>query len=167
MSEVNRGAGAARAMFGYAAVLVVAGVVAFLLAPEGANATTALAVPAGCGVVMVVCGLLSRMIGKSKPLGMIGIHLGLLFALMFAAVIGMRAVKTGEAVDAYREADAVWQPRAAAGASDALREMHFEGAGAPDHDKTYLRNTLWFLAAASVLAFFVILKQRPKKADRG
>ena len=37
---------------------------------------------------------------------------------------------------------------------------------APDHDKSYLRNTLWFLAVASVVAFGAILTGRPKKSER-
>jgi hypothetical protein len=167
MSEVNRGAPAARAMFGYAVVLVVAGIVAFMLAPEGANAITALAVPAGCALLMVLCGLMSRAIPTKYGLGMAGIHLGLVLPLVFAAVIGMRAVKTGDAIEAYREAETAWQARAEAGATVPERAAHFEAADAPDHDKSYLRNTLWFLTAASAIAFFVILARRPKKEDRG
>ena len=36
---------------------------------------------------------------------------------------------------------------------------------APDHDKSYLRNTLWFLAVVSAGAFVLVLRERPKKAD--
>ena len=165
MATENRGAKAANAMFLYAGVMVAAGVVAYVLAPETANAGTALAVPAACGGVMVLCGLMSLAIGKQKVVGMIGIHLGLVLPLLFAGVIGMRAVKTGEAVDSYRQAESAWQATGAAG-GEAARAAHFAALDAPDHDKSYLRNTLWFLTVASVAAFGGILSRRPPKEER-
>lgn len=165
----GRGDKAARAMFVYAAVMIIAGGIAFALAPEGAKATTALAVPAACGLLMILSGLLSKAIEKKYVLGMIGIHLGLILPLLFAIVIGIRAVKTGDAVTAYHDTNAAWQadPAAASGADSASRRAaFFEAAQAPDHDKSYLRNTLWFLTVASVIAFGAILATRPKKGDR-
>jgi hypothetical protein len=174
MSErEGRGDKAAKAMGAYALVMVLAGAVAFALAPEGASATTALAVPAACGLLMVLAALMSRAIDNKYVLGMIGIHLGLILPVLFAVVIGIRAMKTGEAVSAYHETTAAWdaRPEAASGAVGGpevapQRAAFFEAAGAPDHDKSYLRNTLWFLTAASVIAFGAILKTRPKKSER-
>ena len=131
MSTENRGAKAANAMFGYALVMLIAGMVAFGLAPVGANPVTALVVPAAFAVLMIACGLMARAIGSKYVLGMVGIHLGLVFPILFAAMTAFRALK----VD--------------------------------DPEKAYLRNTLWFLAAASVIAFFVILSRRPQKEQRG
>ena len=131
MSSENRGAAVANAMFGYALVMLIAGMVAFGLAPVGSNALTALIVPSVCGLLMVGCGLMARVIGTKYVVGMIGIHLGLVLPIVFAAMTAFRAMK----VDAP--------------------------------EKAYLRNTLWFLAVASVIAFFVILSRRPAKDQRG
>jgi ABC-type xylose transport system permease subunit len=51
----------------HAVVLVVGGLVAFLSAPEGAKATTALVVPGACAVVVLgVAALLGGRIGGEK-----------------------------------------------------------------------------------------------------
>lgn len=160
MSETAGRGRAAKVMFVYAVVMVAAGGVAFALAPEGANAATALAVPAACGAVMVVCGLLARASGSK--LRATGVYLGMVFALLFSAVIGMRAVKTGDAATAYQERAAQWDATIGAmgDADDAIRTAFFDAVDAPDHDKSYLRNTLWFLTVASAGAFVGILVSR-------
>lgn len=91
------------AMVVYALVMAGGGITAFLLAPEGANAVTALIAPGIAAVLMLLCAAMTAALPKSKPLGMIGIHLGMVLPLLFAVGIGMRAVKTGEAVAEYKE----------------------------------------------------------------
>lgn len=158
--ETGKGSKAAGVMFAYALVMIVAGVIAFLLAPEGAKATTALAVPAACGAVMIVCGLLAR--SGRGGIRATGVYLGLVFALLFAAVIGMRATKTHEAVVAHQEVAETWDSTIGAmgDADPAIKKAFFDAADAPDHDKSYLRNTLGFLTVASVLAAGGILLRR-------
>ncbi len=166
---MNRGAGAAAAMFLYAAVMVGGGLIAYTLAPEGANAKTALIVPVACAGAMVVSAILSLQIQRVRVLGMIGIHLGLVLPVLFASVIGFRAWKTGDAVTAHRETAALWDTESAAAGADAspeARVAYFKAADAPDHDKSYLRNTLWGLCAASVAAFVLVLSKRPPKEER-
>jgi hypothetical protein len=165
MGSANK---AATVMFGYAAVLVATGVVAYSMAPEGANARTALVVPTVCAGLMVLSAILATRLASSRMLGMIGIHLGLVLPLLFAAGIGFRAHATGAAIDRHDVAQAEWNSAIAAGAdaSDQARQEFFAARDAPDHDKSYLRNTLWVLTVLSVGAFFGILATRPKKADR-
>jgi hypothetical protein len=167
---MNRGTGAASAMFFYAMLMVGAGVTAFALAPETANAKTALIVPVACAGAMVLCAILSLQIERAKVLGMIGIHMGLIFPILFAGVIGFRAVATGEKVAQYKVAEleyatALEQREVDNGAG--ARTAFFTAREAPDHDKSYLRNTLWFLTIASLGSFGLILAKRPKKEDRG
>ena len=163
---MNVSAKAAAAMFLYAAVMVGGGVLAFALAPEGANAKTALIVPMACAAAMVLCAILALQIHRVRILGVIGLNVGLALPLLFAAVIGFRAVKTGAVVDDYRVAQTAYEGELAAGAVEPgpeARAAYFEALDAPDHDKSYLRNTLWFLALASAGAFGLILRSRPKK----
>jgi len=167
---MNQGAKVAAAMFLYAAVMFGGGMVAYVLAPEGANAKTALIVPAACAAAMVLCAMLSLQIHRAYTLGRIGVGLGLVLPLLFAAVIGFRAVKTGAAVSAYHEAQSAYLAEREAGTlseGPAARTAFFEAREAPDHDKSYLRNTLWFLALASAGAFALIRAKRPKKEDVG
>jgi len=163
---MNRAAKAAAAMFLYAAVMVAGGVAAYAMAPEGANARTALIVPVACAGAMVLSAILALQVHRQVVVGRIGLTLGLVLPLVFAVVIGFRAVKTGGAVTAYREARAAYEAQEGADPSDAAaRAAFFESRGAPDHDKSYLRNVLWVLTAASAGAFALVLAKRPRAED--
>ena len=78
-------------MFLYAAFLAVCGFIAFAMAGFASNARTALIVGTGTAVVMIICGVLARMIHTNRTAGMIGIHVGLVLPLIFAALFGWRA----------------------------------------------------------------------------
>lgn len=96
------------AMALYAAVLLAGGLIAFFLTPDGARPRPALTVPGSCAITMLLCAAMASLIHKSKPLGMIGIHLGLVMPLLLAVGFGWRAVRAGAAVDEYREQHAVF-----------------------------------------------------------
>jgi hypothetical protein len=165
---MNRAAKAAAAMFLYAGIMVGGGVIAFSLAPEGANARTALIVPVACAGAMVLSAILALQIHRVRALGTIGLYMGLVLPLLFAAVIGFRAIKTNGAIDAYRTAQVAYDTGLADGTIEAgpeARASFFAAEDAPDHDKSYLRNTLLLLAIASVGAFGLILAKRPTSAD--
>ena len=167
---MNRGTGAASAMFFYAMVMVAGGVTAYALAPEGANAKTALIVPVVCAGAMVLSALLSLQIERVYVLGMIGIHLGLVLPLLIAGAVGFRAVGVGGAVTKYHDTQREYAAALEKGEVEngqQARTAYFEAREAPDHDKSYLRNTLWFLTFASIGSFGLILSKRPKKEDRG
>ncbi len=166
----NRGTGAASAMFFYAALLVGGGVTAFAMAPVGVDARTALLVPFACAASMMISAMLALQVGRVKVLGMIGIHVGLVLPLVFAAAIGFRAVKTGAAIDSWKTAERAYATSLEKREIDngaAARVAFFEEQGAPTHDKSYARNALWFLTIASVVSFGLILSNRPKPEDRG
>ncbi|MEM9560501.1 MAG: hypothetical protein AAF995_09355 [Planctomycetota bacterium] len=163
-------------LIGLAIVMLTAGAVAFSLAPEGSNALTALIVPGACAVVLVICAALSAMLPKSRKLGMIGIHAGLVFTLLFAAGIGHRAFAAwqgvgqyGANVEAYEASEAGGDAPGPAGSELAFSEWaNSEAAPNPgaDHDKTYLAVTLTILGAASLITFALLLAKRPKPAGR-
>jgi len=145
-ADMNRGTGVASAMFFYAMLLVGGGLTAYVLAPAGANAKTALSVPVACAGGMVLSALLALQIDRARVIGMIGVTLGLALPLVFAAAIGFRAVKTGDSIDAWRTAEREWATaveRSEVEGGQAARSAFFDARAAPDHDKSYLRNSLW------------------------
>jgi|GEM_PF-850852 len=183
---------AAILMILYAVGLVFAGVIAFNLAPEGASAITALAVPAVAGAMMVICAVLSLRIKSNYRQGMVGIHAGLVFPLLFAILFGMRAVKSDAASAEFRDLRAEYELRQTNGDESTFRDFLIEqqySAGIADgsidgtkvtldkfrekpgklldHDKAYLAATLWNLAVWSGFAFVAILLDRPTPDKRG
>lgn len=84
----------ARWMFAYAAFLFGCGLVAYFMAPPDANATTALVVPSIAAGLMVVFGGMAAAFHRHRTTGMIGIHVGLVLPLLFAAAFGYRAAST-------------------------------------------------------------------------
>jgi len=84
----------ARIMFVYAVFLAACGVVAFVMAPPGAHATTALLVPGVAAALMVISGLMANAFHRNRTIGMIGIHVGLVLPLVFAIAFGYCAYNT-------------------------------------------------------------------------
>lgn len=81
-----------RVLFAYAGFLVLAGLVAFAFSGFSfEHGKTALIVPSACAVLIAICGLMAKALPTNRPVGMIGIHLGLGLPLVFAALIGYRA----------------------------------------------------------------------------
>src|SRR5688572_27743445 len=83
-----------RIMYAYAVFLVVCGVIAFAMAPQGSNPTTALVVSSITAAVMVICAAMAGAISRNRTVGMIGIHAGLILPAIYAALFAMRAYKT-------------------------------------------------------------------------
>jgi len=183
---------AAILMILYALGLAFAGFTAFGLAPEGANAITALAVPAVAGGLMVVCAVLSLRIKSNYKQGMIGIHIGLVLPLLYALAFGMRGSAASTASADYRELQSTFEQRLDEGSATTFRSFLIEqkyAAGVEDgsingdettlaqfrdkpgklldHDKAYLAATLWNLTAWSGFAFIAILLHRPKPPKPG
>jgi hypothetical protein len=161
---------AAGVLFIYAIGLALAGVLAFLMAPEGANAKTALIVPGACAVViaLLAIGVAVAKKGKLKR----GLHIAaLVLMLVFAGAFSQRAMKASGAVQAYRNAAAQVDAAVAGGEVEdtpEAREAFFERELAPNHDKSYLANTLWGLVVFSALMFFVGLVVHPgRRVVRG
>lgn len=75
----------AATMIVYAICLLISGIVTMMVAPPGANAATALIIPAVAAGLMIAAAVLSLMIKKNRKLGMIGIHVGLVLPLVFTA----------------------------------------------------------------------------------
>ncbi len=151
----------------YAVVLVAGGLFAFAFAPDKGRAVTAVAIPSVCAVLVLACAAMAAMLGRSRGLGMIGIHLGLVLPLVFAVGLFMQGRKALSEVDRFEEADAAWVAMDEAERSGLDRAAHFEAADAPDHNTWYKAAAQLGLGVASVLAFGLVLTARPKKADRG
>lgn len=150
----------------YAFVLLGLGGLAYTVAPPDANALTALAVPGGFAVLMLVAAVMTVLgrgasaSGKPKPLGMIGVHAGLAFPLLFVLAFAGRAVPlTTRFLDA----------RAATSEQDVAEQLAQEVLDPDDAAETrdtlskdYLLMTLWGGAGMSVIAFTGLALLRPK-----
>ncbi|HED54277.1 MAG TPA: hypothetical protein ENJ00_08765 [Phycisphaerales bacterium] len=158
-------------MFLYAALLVTFGVLAYLIAPPGAHAQTAVVVTAICALLMVAMGVLSMLIHKKRNLGMIGIHVGLLLPMVFAVAFLVRAGSAYRSSGVYRYFERAYQAEVKTGdiadSADA-RSAYLEeakpdrGKDLPSGDKAYLGLILTILFGVSVAAFVVLLLSRPK-----
>lgn len=159
-------------MFGYAAVIVGLCVLAVAIAPEGANAATAVVFGGGAAVVMVVMGVLSLMIGRNRKLGMVGIHLGLLMPLVFAALFGWRIAPAYRSSGQHRYFYGAYDRAVASGsiADSAESRSTFivggrgsvKGEEIPPTDKSYLGTILTLLFGTSTAAFTLLLATRPE-----
>lgn len=158
-------------MFLYAALILTFGILAYLIAPPGANAKTAVVVTGLCALVMLAMGVMSMMVHKKRKIGMIGIHLGLILPLVFAVVFLMRAGASYRSSGVYQYFDHAYQVdikgRQAAD-TPANRESFLSGAkpesgrDLPAGDKGYLGFILTMLFGVSVAAFVVLLLSRPE-----
>lgn len=81
---------AAQVMYGYAGVLILGGVIAFLIAAIEKVQLTAL-IPVGMGAIMIVCGVMAGMYKRNQKMGMIGIHAGLVLPLVYGAMFAYLA----------------------------------------------------------------------------
>ncbi|MEM0983728.1 MAG: hypothetical protein AAGI17_07255 [Planctomycetota bacterium] len=118
-------------------------------------------------VLMGACAFLASRMPSSRTLGMIGVHVGLVLPLLVSFGVGMRAFKAWGGVSEYtaqQSAYAETEPQP--DSFEAYLEENELTDSVPDHDTTYLAAILSTLAAASVLAFVVMLLMRPKPADR-
>lgn len=161
---------AAMLMFLYAAALVVGGAWAYFNAPAGANATTALAVPGLMALLIVVAALMAMQIKIKRMLGTAGFYLGLALAVVFAVVTLVQGTSVAGQVGNYNDASKKFDEQQAAAATalaaperEAARLKFLEESKAPNHDKTYLRNTLLALSGISVLAAGSLFLLRPRK----
>ncbi|TVQ63668.1 MAG: hypothetical protein EA379_03475 [Phycisphaerales bacterium] len=136
----------------YAAVLLLAGIVAFLLAPEGARATTALIVPGFAAAFMVLLAIGMRATAgtpTSKKIQLAAIAMAVLFALAF----GGRAASASPKVRAHMDAQQAYTQAVETGATPdtpEARRAFFEARDAPPYSPGYLTRTLWLLCGASL-----------------
>ena len=118
---------------------------------------------------MVLCAAGAALLKKNRAVGMIGIHAGLVLPLVFAAAFASRAWAATQASSTYADQRAAYEALADTASAPESYEAYLatlEDPG-PDHDKSYLARVLWGLTGVSVVAFGVILVQRPKPAARG
>lgn len=161
---------AAIVLFVYAAVLIGMGVLAYLLSPEGANAATALAIPGVAGLLTLIAGVLCLL--GNKP-AMIGVHVGLVLPVLFAAGFAFRALPATQAHLEAKAELAKIQQTVDQGVGGVIGEVQGRiergervlpdaGATAEALSRGYLIATLWGLTGASALTFVSLLMLRPK-----
>lgn len=84
---------AAQVMFGYAGVLILCAVIAFVIAAtRGPIQYTAL-IPVAMAAVVIVFGIMAGMYHKKHTVGMIGIHAGLALPLVYGLFFAYLAVR--------------------------------------------------------------------------
>ena len=152
----------------YSALVLVMGALAYASAPEGANKATALVFPGLIAAISVACAVMALFIHKARKIGMIGIHLGIVFPLLVAVAVGHRGYKVHQDSGQYREAVELWEQRVQEGAisTPEARERFFEEGNYPEYDKAYLRTALVAISAISLLTFVAMIAARPKPPAR-
>ena len=150
-------------LIGYAVLLIAGGLRAFFSAPDPSRATTALIVPGICAALVLVVAWWVRSRAKSeRPLGWAH-RVAILLPLVFAAGIGMQAMKVSKAVTLHKDTTAAWQAqveKAPPMDPRADREAFFAARGAPVRDRSYQLGALVALTFVSVLTFGVLVFQR-------
>jgi hypothetical protein len=162
---------AATIMFLYAALLLTFGILAYLIAPPGANASTAVVATGACAAIMIAMGIMTLMIKSKRTVGMVGIHMGLVLPIIFAGVFLMRAGAAYRSSGEFRYFNNAYLADISnRGVEDttATRESFLSGAkpefaaDIPEGDKAYLGFILTMLFGVSVAAFMFLLLSRPE-----
>lgn len=162
-------------LIAYAVALVAIGYVTYILAPDGANARTALAISGGIGVLCVVCAVLALLIRGNRTLGMIGVHVGLLLPLVALAGTSFRVGGAMENARAGNDALATLSAQAEDAQSvmvqrpekGELRLVFPDAAETVDmnkvlHPKGYQAVGIASSSALSAFAFLALVFHRPK-----
>jgi hypothetical protein len=153
-------------MFAYAALLLLAGLIAFFAAPAAANPWTALMIPGAAAFLMVICGVMTLMAGSSQKLGRVGAHAGVMLTILFTLVFGYTAFARTQALQRHPAAMAEYREAVQTGAidegDDQARRAFFGERRAARHDIAYLVRTLWFVTVISGATFVVLIMVRPK-----
>ena len=151
---------AAVVMFVYAGLVLALGAIAFVMAPEGASALTAILIPGIFSVLMDGCGIFTLVAWRRQNDARIPVLISLLLLLAFVGGSLPRALAAGDAATAHQNAMTDFRKQVESGElpdTEDARLDYLESQGAPLHDKSYQRNILWLLVAVSGLAFGVIL----------
>ncbi|MHC5011789.1 MAG: hypothetical protein ACYTG6_12735 [Planctomycetota bacterium] len=151
---------AAVVMFVYAGLVLALGATAFVMAPEGASAITAILVPGIFSVLMDGCGIFALVAWKRQNDVRIPVFISLLLLLAFVGGSLPRALAAGDAASAHQNAMADFRKQVESNElpdTEDARLDFLESQGAPPYDKSYQRNVLWVIIALSVVAFLAIL----------
>jgi hypothetical protein len=180
-----------KVMFGYAAVLVMGGLAAVLMAPVEANVATAVQVPGAAAAIVLSIAWLAACPASRKVGGVLAIVVPFLLALaiLMPATARTRALENypsvkpewdaalaaGTEKDNRKERKAFfaeppsaqreWNARVASGEAKETpeaRKKFMRAYAASDHDITYLVVVLWTLVGASVLAGISAVVVRPR-----
>lgn len=158
-------------MFIYAGLVVALSLLAYSSAPAGANAATALIMGGGSAAIMGIMGIFTLLIHRKRRLGMIGIHVGMILPLVFAAAFFMRIAANYKSAGVHDYFYGAYARSVESGevadTGDARRAFLDGGKNAvsggeiPDHSKAYLGQVLTLLFGLSTAAFAMLLASRP------
>lgn len=173
-------------MLVYAVCLLISGWVTMSVAPPGSKPATAFIIPAIAAALTIAAAVLSLMIKSNRKLGMIGIHVGLVLPLIFAAgSLSRVAGSIGNASEFNNQLGQIHAALAQPGAevtltriddptSERERDMLMQASWIQDNTPTSIRpESPWkpygyqsvgmiSIAMLSVLAFVSLLLHRPQ-----
>lgn len=75
-------------MYAYAGFMLACGFAAYAISGFAGRAVTALIVSGVIAFLMIICAVMSGKIQTNKPVGMIGIHVGMTLPLVFGVILG-------------------------------------------------------------------------------
>ena len=148
----------------YAALVLLAGLFAFIAAPAEANKATSIAVP---GTIALIAGGLAFS-WRKYPFGGARRIVAVVVCLLFAGLVAFPAVMRTSKMRQWPEASAQWQAATAADpaladratADRAVRKTFFNERNSPDHNQSYLMITLWSITLLSVGAAGLLSRVR-------
>lgn len=141
----------------YAIFLLACGVAAFAISGFDAKAKTALIAGGGAAAVMAGCAFMAAQFHRSRAVGMVGIHLGLVVPLILAVIFIWRGL---EAFAAYKAGVPPLAPLVSA--HNAL-----PGSVQIAVRPLYLPVILSLMSLASAAVFGVLVMTRPPAGERG
>lgn len=161
MSKLRESQGAMRAaaaMISYAAAVLVVGWLTFAVAPPGSNAITALIVSGAIAALMLLAALLTPLLRAKRSLGVFGLNLALIVAVLATLAPLLRLWGSLDATEEFNQAVRVGNVHAIA--------LDEEAAPLGDHvldpsPKAYQAVSLGSIAVLSGFAALVFLLLRP------
>lgn len=148
-----------------ATALVVAGVVVYMKAPEGAAAKTALIIPGAAAVALWIAGAFTLAGLRNVRIGRKGYVVGLVLCVVLVGLIGTPAFMRHRAMENRPAAMAAWSEALAQGrVKDDVetKAAFFRERKASVRDVGYLVTGLWTMAGLSLVATGAMLGVRPR-----
>jgi hypothetical protein len=149
----------------FATALVIAGVVVYVNAPQGASAKTALIIPGVAAVALWIAGAFTLAGLRNARIGRKGYAIGLALCVLLVGLIGTPAFMRHRAMENRPAALEAWQAAVAEGRvkDDAdAKAAFFRERKASVRDVGYLVTGLWTMAGLSVVATGAMLGVRPR-----
>ena len=143
----------------YSGLILVGGVAAFVMAPAGSSALTALLVPLIYATILDILAV-TIILQRDTPRSALGpLRIVLLLMVIFIAAMVPRALATWNGIQAYDKASIEFEDLAVKGLranTPEARAGYLAEQDAPTHDKRYLLYIVGGMLFLSIIFFFAL-----------